>query len=182
MRGQKVELTTLDVSNSETVRGWLNDPEIHRWMLTGHVPITAAEERRFFETTEDDRAAGGAHRFEIHALDDGRLVGVCGLEHVDPIHRNAEIGIFVAPPDEWGRGFGGDSIQVLMRFAFEVLGLNALWISAFAENERALALYRRLGFRDYGLRRQAYHLNGQFRDLVLLDLLEAEYRAGETTP
>ena len=48
------------------------------------------------------------------------------------------------------------------------LGLHRIWIGAFAKNERALALYRRLGFTDCGRDREAHFLHGEFHDLVRL--------------
>lgn len=177
LQGTLVYLDTPDPADAETVRAWVNDPAVNRWMLSGHVPVSAEDERRWYADAEAKRQAGVAYHFAIHAADDGRLLGMTGLEHADAIHRHAEVGIFVAPPHEWGKGFATDAIGVLLGFAFDTLGMHNVRICAFDGNERALALYRRLGFKDAGREREAWFLRGEFHDLVRLDMLEDEWRA-----
>ena len=50
IKGDKIYLTELDRANAETIRAWLNDPEVHRYLLVGHVPITKEEEERYYDT------------------------------------------------------------------------------------------------------------------------------------
>ena len=47
--GEKIYLTGLDWDNSETIRAWLNDPEVYEHLMVGHTPITKEDERRFYE-------------------------------------------------------------------------------------------------------------------------------------
>jgi hypothetical protein len=56
IKGEKIYLTELDWANSEIIRGWLNDPEVHEYSV-GHTPITREEERQYFEAqaAETDR-------------------------------------------------------------------------------------------------------------------------------
>lgn len=177
LTGTSTYLTRLDESNAEVIRGWINDPETHRWMLAGHIPVSRRDELEFISASEDATAARTAFRFEVHALDDSRILGICGVEHVDLIHRHGELGIFIGSAEERGRGFGEDALRVLMRFAFDTLGLHNLRICALSGNAGARALYERLGFTVTGTDREAWYLDGSFHDLVRLDMLEAEYRA-----
>lgn len=181
IRGDKTVLLPPSLSNAETLRAWVNDPDTHRWMQTGQREVTEEQEREFLEMTERERAEGTAHRYEIHAADDMRLLGVCGLEHVDEYHRHAEIGLFIGVAEERGRGFGGDAIETLLRYGFDELQLHTIRISVFRENERAYELYRRLGFTETGADRQAWLISGAFRDLVRLDMLEDEWRESRAT-
>lgn len=174
--GEIVELTTFTASNAEALCAMVNDPEIHRWMVTGQRALSIDDELAFISASEEERASGTAHRFEIHARDDGRLLGVCGLEHVDDYHRHAEIGIFIGLAEEWGKGFAADSIRTLLRFGFGELGLHSIRICVYPENERAHALYRRIGFTETGRDRESWLISGGMRDLIRLDMLEDEYR------
>ena len=54
IKGDKIYLTELDRANAETIRTWLNDPEVHRYLLVGHVPSPA---RRRSGTTTLRRAS-----------------------------------------------------------------------------------------------------------------------------
>jgi RimJ/RimL family protein N-acetyltransferase len=177
LRGERVHLTALDPANAETARAWVNDPVTHRWMLSGQEHVTEEAEIAFFEETEHARADGTAYRFEIHAGDDGRLIGIAGFEHVSAYHRHAELGIMIGPAEERGRGFGGDTLRTLLRHGFEDLRLHSIRICVFEGNERAHALYKRLGFTETGRDRETCLISGEMRDLVRLDMLEDEWRA-----
>ena len=175
IRGELVTLTALDPANAETVRGWISDPAINEWMVSGHVPVSALAERAWYAHAEQDIADGTAYNFEIHANDDSRLVGHCGLEHIDRFDRHGEIGIVIGQRAEHGKGFGRDAIVTLLRFGFETLGLNTVRIRAIAGNERAVALYRSVGFSDIGIYREGRYVRGQFHHVVLLDMTRADF-------
>jgi RimJ/RimL family protein N-acetyltransferase len=177
LRGERVLLTTFDPANAETARAWVNDPETHRFMLSGQEYVTEEAERAFFEDTEKARAAGTAHRFEVHDVESGVLIGVAGLEGVSGYHRHAELGIMIGDPAYRGRGFGADTLRTLLRFGFDELGLHSLRICVFRGNDRAYELYRRVGFTETGCDRQTCLISGEMRDLIRLDMLEDEWRA-----
>jgi len=172
--GRTVYLTSLDPEDAETVREWINDPEVREWMLAGHVPISKAKEREFFEQAH---VTTDAYHFEIRRLDDRRLIGICGLQRVDMLHRHAEFGIFIGDIGSQGKGFGADAIRTLIGFAFGTLGLHTVQISYLEGNERAAKLYPKLGFKDAGRLREYYYIRGEFRDAVLLDMTREEYDA-----
>jgi hypothetical protein len=92
IRGTSVYLARFDAANAEQARAWLNDPDVNEWMLSGQLPVSRAQEVSFFELTERQWNEGSAYRFEIHAADDGRLIGICGLDSTDLVHRHAEVG------------------------------------------------------------------------------------------
>lgn len=177
LRGDKVLLTGFDIANAERARAWVNDPETHRFMLSGQEYVTSEAEIAFFEDSERAREAGTAHRFEVHAADDGRFIGVAGLEGVSAYHRHAEIGIMIGDPAYRGRGFGADTLRTLLHFAFDDLGLHSVRICVFSGNDRAHGLYRRIGFTETGCDRQTCLISGEMRDLIRLDMLEDEWRA-----
>jgi RimJ/RimL family protein N-acetyltransferase len=174
IKGDKIYLTELDRANSETIRAWLNDPEVHRYLLVGHVPITREQEDCYYDAQS---TATDAYNFEIHVSADGRYVGNVGLMNVNLVHRRGEIGIVVGSKEDWGKGYGGDAIVTCLGFAFLTLGLHSVFIRAHEENQRGLELYRRIGFVETGREREYVYQNGRFSDYVLFDMLESEYRA-----
>lgn len=174
IRGDSIYLTELDRGNLETIRGWLNDPDVHRHLFVGHVPITREEEERFYDM---QGPAAGEYNFEIHVAADGRYIGNVGLKGVDLIHRHGEIGIVIGDRASWGKGYGADAIRACLRFAFLTLGLHCVSIRTHEKHSRALELYRRLGFVETGRERESVYRDGRFSDHVVFDMLEREYRA-----
>jgi diamine N-acetyltransferase len=173
IKSEKIYLTELDRDNAETIRGWLNDPDVHEFLAVGHIPITQEAEQHYY-----DREAASADRytFEIHAAEDGRYLGNVGLKDVNLIHRRAELGLVIGSKGDWGRGYGADAIVTCLRFAFDALGLHSVRLRAHEHHLRGLELYRRAGFVEVGREREAVFQSGRFADYVVLDILDREFR------
>jgi RimJ/RimL family protein N-acetyltransferase len=174
IKGEKIYLTELDRANAEIIRAWLNDPDIHRHLLVGHVPLTREEEERFYDAQS---ASSDSYNFEIHVAEDGRYIGHVGLKDVNLIHRHGEIGIVIGSKELWGKGYGRDAIVTCLGFAFLTLGLHSVCIRTDEDHEQALALYRRIGFVETGRERERIYRGGRFVGHVVFDMLDSEYRA-----
>lgn len=75
-----------------------------------------------------------------------------------------------------GRGVGRACVRWLKRLAFRDLGAHRFWLDVRSRNERALALYRSEGFVVEGTLRDAVRGDGGWDDLVVMGMLEDEYR------
>lgn len=106
---------------------------------------------------------------------DGRLIGfIQYFEEADPDYRHAMIDITVHP-DFCNRGLGTDALRTLCRHLFEDLGHHRITIDPAVVNARAIASYRKVGFRDVGvMRRYERGTDGTWRDSLLMDLLAGE--------
>jgi len=173
IRGDKIYLSELDFANSEVVRGWLNDPEVYRYLMVGHTPIGRDDERNYYEAHTN---AGDTRDFEIHLAENGRYIGNIGIKGITLVHRRAEMGIVIGSKQDWGKGYAFDAIVTMLRYAFDTLGLHAVKIRAHEDHTRALDLYRRVGFVDVGRDREAVFQEGRFADYVALDIIDREFR------
>jgi aminoglycoside 6'-N-acetyltransferase len=124
-------------------------------------------------------------RLESHLSDDG-VVGmvvehggqVIGFiqyyEEDDPNYRHAGIDV-VLHPDWCDRGLGSDAVRTLARHLFDDLGHHRIMIDPRVTNLRAVASYRKVGFRDVGVMRRYERANdGTWHDALLMDLLRDE--------
>jgi ribosomal protein S18 acetylase RimI-like enzyme len=76
-------------------------------------------------------------------------------------------------PDYRGRGVGAQLALETIRSARST-GIERVELEVFASNERAVALYRRLGFLTEGIRRRARKLDGAYDDNVVMALFVKE--------
>jgi aminoglycoside 6'-N-acetyltransferase len=106
---------------------------------------------------------------------DGTLIGfVQYFEEDDPNYRHASIDI-VLHPDWCNRGFGTDAVRTLCRHLFDDHAHHRVTIDPAVANARAIASYRKVGFRDVGVMRRYERTNdGSWRDSLLMDLLADE--------
>lgn len=106
---------------------------------------------------------------------EGRIIGfIQYFEETDPDYRHAMIDITLHP-DWCNRGLGTDALRTLARHLFEDLGHHRIMIDPAVDNARAIASYRKVGFRDVGVMRRYERANdGTWRDSLLMDLLAEE--------
>ncbi|WP_265463211.1 GNAT family N-acetyltransferase [Aeromonas salmonicida] len=88
------------------------------------------------------------------------------------MHRNRHCALVVMGlrPSARGQGWGERLLRTLIDAASD-LGINRLELGVMAHNEVAHSLYRKCGFRDEGLRRQAYQLDEGYVDEISMGLL-----------
>ena len=82
---------------------------------------------------------------------DGRVVATAGVDAVgtrDKLRHRAEFGISVLRA-YWGLGLGRALTEACIQCAKEA-GYEQLELTVVAENERAIALYKKAGFVEFG--------------------------------
>lgn len=104
------------------------------------------EEAKFLEAkTKSD------NEIEIVAVVDGKIVGTAGIEAVGnkyKVKHRADFGISVLK-QYWGLGIGKELTKACIECA-KTAGYTQLELNAVAENERAISLYKSLGFKEFG--------------------------------
>lgn len=174
LTGEKVRLRPLVIPDAPRLVHLLSDPAVSR-NLRLRSPVTLAAEREFIAAlahATDQMVLG------ITALEDGRLMGVCGLHQLGDPARQAELGLFLGGPEEWGKGYGTEVTRLLCAHGFETLGLNRIWLHVYADNERGLRAYQHVGFRREGVLRQAALRDGEHVDVVAMGILRREWMEG----
>jgi aminoglycoside 6'-N-acetyltransferase len=123
---------------------------------------------------------GSEKGFVIEA--DGGVVGAIQYhEENEPMYRHAGIDIFLTT-SRHGEGLGTEAIRLLARYLFEERGHHRLTIDPAAENAAAIRAYERVGFRAVGvMRKYERGPDGLWRDGLLMDMLEEEFRPSKST-
>jgi len=89
-------------------------------------------------------------------------------------HRWTEIGIDILPAFQ-GRGYGRETTEWALDYAFRRAGLHRVRIRAFEWNTGALRLYEKIGFKLEGREREAFWHEGRWWDGVAFSMLEGEW-------
>jgi putative acetyltransferase len=136
----------------------LADPRVFPGTL--QLPFASAEawRKRMAEFPETDLA------FVAEA--DGRIVGNAALHAAGKTQRRAHaMSIAVIVAGDWqGRGLGTALMKTLLDVADNWLNVFRLELTVFADNERAIALYRRFGFEVEGTHRAYALRDGRYAD------------------
>lgn len=108
------------------------------------------------------------------AESDSERVGLVELVEINHIHRRAEFQIIIAPAHQ-GKGYAGQATRLAIDYAFSVLNLYKLSLIVDCENERAIHVYRKLGFQDEGRLRHEFFVDGEYRDVFRMAIFQPEY-------
>jgi len=139
-------------------RHWLSP-----WDATSPVRVTGS--RTFDDVVafyQEEALAGRMLPFVIET--EGELVGQVNVSNIVlGSFRSCTVGYWVAQAVA-GRGIVPTALALAADHAFEELGLHRVEVNIRPENVASLAVVRKLGFRDEGLRPRMLHIDGDWRD------------------
>jgi len=145
-----------------------------------------ARERKYLSATEGpplertrefiSRNIASQYPQFVVAFDD-EVVGWCDIIPMSlPAHRHAgTLGMGLLPECR-GQGLGLKLIEATLEAARR-FGLLRVELSVHADNLPAIALYRRVGFEQEGIKKSAVLMDGMFKDLVMMALVERANRS-----
>ena len=175
MEGKLVRLRGVEKSDLDPMMKWLHDEEVTRFLGGGVFPASTIEEERWIEKTATATDASNKV-FAIETKADRKYIGNISLHRINWMCRHAELGMVVGDKDYWGRGYGTDAVHVLLRLAFEKMGLHRVQLHVFDFNKRAISCYEKCGFRREGVLRDYWFKLGKFQDTIAMAILADEYK------
>jgi aminoglycoside 6'-N-acetyltransferase len=165
LHGQRVTLRPLRETDLPRLLAIVKEPGVREWWIDYDAE----------SLLEDTFGDADVTPFAIEL--DGELIGVIlATEELDPQYKQAMIDLAVDAP-HIGQGFGTDALRTMIRYLMEQRGHHHILIDPAVANERAIAAYRKVGFKPVGVMRQ-YELgpDGVWRDALLMDLVSGELR------
>jgi RimJ/RimL family protein N-acetyltransferase len=168
LTGDRVRLVPIDVTHAEDFFRNVNDPEVAR--LTGtHRTFTFEEVERYVAARKEqtDRVD-----LAIIRIEDDKLLGEIVLNNLN--EHNESMGFRIALTSEQGKGYGTEAIRLVLRYAFDVIGLHRVELEVYDFNARAIASYRKCGFVEEGRLRDALRWDGQWHDALLMSVLSTD--------
>jgi RimJ/RimL family protein N-acetyltransferase len=102
------------------------------------------------------------------AVVDDKVVGWCDVVRVErPVHAHVGVLGMGLLPAHRGKGYGTELINAVVEDAHRV-GISRIELTVHADNDRAIALYEKVGFVREGVRRDAVCIDGRFIDSILM--------------
>ena len=135
--------------------------------LPGENSLDPEQSAQFLQAKTDSE-----DEIEILAEVDGQVAGTAGIEHVgrkEKVKHRAVFGISI-DKKYWGQGIGKALMEACLQCAREA-GYAQVELEVVADNKRAMALYQKYGFVEYGRNPRGFHsrLTG-WQEVVLMRL------------
>ena len=106
----------------------------------------------------------------------GEFIGLVRIDRIDNVNRNCAVGLDLVGAFR-GRGLSAKIYAWLLDYLFHQLNMHMVYLEVLASNERAIHVYKRIGFHIDGRLRQKVFRNGAYEDSILMSLLRSEYDA-----
>lgn len=144
-------------NNASVMRYWFEEP------YEAFVELSDLYDKHIHDQSE--------RRFVVEC--DGENAGLVELVEINHVHRRAEFQIIISPNY---RGKGGVTRgKLAMDYGFTVLNLYKLYLIVDKENEKAIHIYRKLGFRVEGELIHEFFINGEYRNTIRMCIFQQQY-------
>jgi len=178
LRGKLVRLCAVDPDVfSKIFIAWSHDSEFWR-LLANSPPVPLSQEgmKKFIEKElmkDDPRNLF----FIVRTLKDDHIIGEVGLDGISYTRGDSYAGIGIGERNYWGKGYGTDAMNILLRYAFTELNLQRVSLTVFEYNQRAIRSYEKCGFKPEGRSHEAFHREGRRWDIIHMGILSDEWQA-----
>ena len=176
LSGHNIRLRALEPADLDIIYAWENDPE--NWLISNTItPFSRHVLSRYIEQANKDLYEARQLRLMIDLLDDAghpkETIGTVDLFDFDPQHQRAGLGILIANRENRMKGHASESLSILVRYAFETLHLHQLYCNISVDNQASLKLFKKLGFREIGVKRDWLKSSRGWLDVCLLQLVRS---------
>jgi len=172
MSGELVRLAPIDLEkDSKVMEQWFSNSEFMRLMDSEiAIPRSSKQILEWYEKSYPNQ-----YEFIIRLKKSNEAIGFIGLGGLDWTSRDAWMGIGLGLQKNWGKGYGTEALRLLLIYGFNQLNLNRISLSIFSNNPRAIASYKKAGFKIEGKRREVVYRDGQRHDEIFMRIFREEW-------
>jgi RimJ/RimL family protein N-acetyltransferase len=173
--GKLVTLLPVGPEHAEGLQELVTDPEVRR--LTGsHGEIAPEAGRHWYATRgeQDDRLD-----LAIMVADD--YVGEVVLNELDTANLSCNLRIALIGSRAFGKGYGSEALALVLDHAFGTTPLHRISLDVYTFNDRARHVYKKAGFVEEGVLRDALRWDGEWHDSVIMSVLRPDWQARSQT-
>lgn len=170
LQGEKVSLWVLERTDSELWYQYMNDLEVQQFLNVAGVVLSREAEEAFYEITQKDP---NLRIFAILTTEERNIWNIS--LSINQKNRNAELGIVIFDKNYWGKGYGTESMQLLLHYGFDILGLHKIYLNYISYNQRGARVYEKVGFKIIWTRKEHRYYKGSYHDMIEMEILKFEY-------
>mgnify|MGYP005775168369 CR=1 FL=1 len=165
-------LRELEYKDLEEINKWRNDKDIIDQLGAPFRFINFKVDEIWFDNYMKNRSSN----VRCSIIDDeSKLIGLVSLTGINMLNQSADFHIMIGNKESQGKGAGTFAVKEILNHAFNNLNLHRVELTVLKNNERAMKLYEKSGFKREGTLRQVYYKNGSFVDAYIYSILKDEY-------
>lgn len=173
MAGTTFTLRELRLEDAPSLLAMLTTEEVSRFISPP--PTTVEGFERFIAWTHRERQAGNYVCFAAVPKGTDTAVGIFQVRSLGPGFQDAEWG-FALGSAYWGTGVFAEGAELVLDFAFGVVGCHRIEARACVANGRGNGALRKIGAVQEGVLRRSFLRDGVYHDQMLWGILAEDWR------
>lgn len=185
LSNDKVSFRQIEREDLPMLRDWRNSPII-RSRVREFKPLNMVDQEYWFNSYNSNNIMFGIEIRpqviqlypdcpETIKITQPRLIGVCGLTHIDWKNRSAELSCYI-DDDFRDRGLERYIMALLCSYAFDEIGLHRFWCEVYILDDTKMSKYHSLGFETDGTIRDTYWWDGRWYSSAFVSMLDNEWK------
>jgi RimJ/RimL family protein N-acetyltransferase len=172
LAGTLTTLREVRVTDAPALLVSMSSEDVSRFISPPPPTIDVFE--KFIRWSHAERAAGRCLCFAVVPHGSESAIGLFQLRSLDPDFSTTEWGFAIAV-EYWGTGMFSESAELVVDFAFDVMGARRLEARAPLKNGRGNGALRKMGAAQEGVLRRSFLRNGECLDQALWTILREEW-------
>jgi len=173
IESKRLMLRAVEPDDARFLADIINDPEV-RSILGAYdlvFPVSVDMEERWIAAeskTEDVHL--------IVTLKKGSApLGILSLKDINKRNGSAHLSI-ILEKKSWDRGYGTEAVTEVLSFLFHKKNMHRVWLRVAEYNERAIACYKKCGFKVEGTLREDHYASDAWHSSLVMSVLDKDFR------
>jgi diamine N-acetyltransferase len=166
LNGKHIKLRALEPSDIDLLFEWENNSEV--WQISDTIQPYSRFSLEQYVNSVQDIYAQKQIRFIIEELGTQKALGCVDLFDFEPNHRRVGVGILISEVDQRKRGFGKESIELILEYCRDILECHQVYCNVLTTNQISLNLFEYFGFHAIGVKKDWIRIGKEIHDEVLL--------------
>ena len=164
----EVTIRPITYDDTENIVKWRNSEYVNSRFIDRRLFTKESHEAWLKNYVETGKVA------QFIILLDGEAVGSVYLRDIDPDKKEAEYGIFIGEESARGKGVGTKSAKLILKYAFEELNLEKIFLRVFEDNPGAVRSYEKAGFKKID-RVDTLNIDGETLEVIFMELEKKDF-------
>lgn len=148
--------------------------EVQKWLPWCHANYSRQESETWLKSCDEAWAKGTAYEFAILDTKTGLYLGGCGLNHIDPTYKMANLGYWVRS-SRTREEVATTATILVVHFGFRELKLNRIELVAATGNKASQRVAEKAGAKREGILRNRLTINERVLDAVMFSFTPQDF-------
>lgn len=169
LQNNNIKLRALESEDLDFLFAVENNPDF--WEVSStQTPFSKFILTKYLENSYQDIYEAKQLRLVIVHIEDNKTIGFVDLFDYSPQHQRAGIGVLIIDKYQ-NKGYAKEALELFITYAFKQLNLHQIYANIATSNKHSIRLFENLSFQKIGIQKEWIRSNGEFKDVLLFQLI-----------